>query len=332
MIKHVLLLAATAALLSSKALAKPIVVTADNFPQAYTNLRFDTIIKKAGGLNKFLKMPVPSSNPSEQFVVRMNRDTAYSTSVFDLSSRNVYITIPETDQYVTIQIVDENHETQRMIYGPGRHLLTAKTNHAFVIVRTLDPGLRDKIVVEAPEPKPFHVKEWDEASFMAVEKAGNQGFSDGYDQARAFGNIESGQVPYMNYLGAAGGWGGAMVQDNIYQTSPYFDNDGCYETTFVDPMPTYFWSATVYNGNGYMFNKLANISSETNPEQNSDGTYTLRFGCDGLPNNLPIREGNTTGRFNVLMRHYGPSEMVRNGDYGFNMTQFIRPGRSLDFR
>ncbi|QEY33285.1 DUF1254 domain-containing protein [Synechococcus sp. RSCCF101] len=329
MIKHALSFAATAALLSSSALAGPIAVTEENFPQAYTNKRFATIIKKAGGLNRFLTMPVPSSNPSEQFVVRMNRDTAYSTSVFDLSSRNVYVTIPETSQYVTIQIVDENHETQRMIYGPGRHLLTAKTDHAFVIVRTLDSALRDNIVVEAPDPKPFEVKEWDEASFMAVEQAGNRKFSEGYDQARAFGNIESGQVPYMNYLGAAGGWGGAMVQDNIYQTSPYFDNDGCYETTFVDPEPKYFWSATVYNGDGYMFNDVANVSSEMNPAQNSDGTYTLHFGCEGLPNNIPVRQGNDTGKFNVLMRHYGPSEMVRDGEYGYNMTQFIRRRQPL---
>lgn len=324
MIKNILTLAITAALMTSDVLAEPIIVTEDNFPQAYTNLRFATIIKKAGGLNKFLKMPVPSSNPAEQFVVRMNRDTAYSTSVFDLSSRNVYVTIPETNKYVTIQIVDENHETQRMIYGPGRHLLTAKTDHAFVIVRTLDDDLRDNIVVEAPDPKPYIVKEWDEESFNAIEKAGNEDFSNGYDQSRAFGNVESGQDPYMNYLGAAGGWGGAMVLDNIYQTSPYFDVDGCYETTFVDPKAKYFWSATVYNGDGYMFNDVANISSEMNPEQNPDGTYTLRFGCDGQPNNIPIREGNTTGKFNVLMRHYGPSEMVSNGEYGYNMTQFIR--------
>jgi hypothetical protein len=329
MIKHTLSVAAAAALLSSTALAKPIVVTAENFPQAYTNLRFAAIIEKTGGLNRFLTMPVPSSDPKEQFVVRMNRDTAYSTSVFDLSSRNVYVTIPETDQYVTIQIVDENHETQRMIYGPGRYLLTAKTDHAFVIVRTLDPGLRDNIVVEAPDPKPFEIKEWDEESFQAVERAGNEDFSDGYDQSRAFSNVESGQTPYMNYVGAAGGWGGAMVQDNIYQTSPYFDSDGCYETTFVDPEPKYFWSATVYNGDGYMFNDVANISSETNPVQNPDGTYTLRFGCNGLPNNIPVREGNTTGKFNVLMRHYGPSEMVSNGEYGYNMTQFIRSAQPL---
>ena len=54
-----------------------IIVTEDNFPQAYSNLRFDAIIKQAGGINKFLEMPTASSDPSKQFVVRMNRDTYY---------------------------------------------------------------------------------------------------------------------------------------------------------------------------------------------------------------------------------------------------------------
>jgi hypothetical protein len=319
-----LTLAAAAAVMATAVQAEPIIVTEENFARAYTNLRFAAIIERAGGLNTFLKMPVPSSDPAEQFVVRMNRDTAYSTSVFDLSSRQVYVTIPETDRYVTIQIIDENHETQRMIYGPGRFLLTAKTDFAFVIVRTLDPDLRDSIVVEAPEPKRFVLKDWDETSFKQIEEKGNKDFSDGYHQASAFSNVESGQTPYMNYVGAAGGWGGAMVLDNIYQTSPYFDADGCYETTFADPEARYFWSATVYNGDGYMFNDVANISSEMDPEKNADGTYTLRFGCDGGPNNIPTEEGNTTGRFNVLMRHYGPSQMVSDGEYGYNMTQFIR--------
>lgn len=322
--KRTLLLATTAALLVSVAQAEPTIVTEKNFPQAYTNLRFAAIIEKAGGINTFLKMPVPSSDPSEQFVVRMNRDTDYSTSVFDVSSREVYITIPGTDEYVTIQIIDENHETQRMIYGPGRYNITAKTDFAFVIVRTLDTDLRDNLVVEAPEPQEFIIQDWEKASLEEIEAKGNADFSDGYHQATAYSNVESGQTPYMNYVGAAGGWGGAMVLDNIYQTSPYFAADGCYETTFVDPEAEFFWSATVYNADGYMFNNVANISSEMEPEQNADGSFTLRFGCDGKPNNIPTVEGNSTGRFNVLMRHYGPSQMVSDGEYGYNMTQFIR--------
>ncbi|MGR3712470.1 MAG: DUF1254 domain-containing protein [Shimia sp.] len=318
-----LTIAFAAAFLSTSAFADPITVTEDNFAQAYTNLRFAGIIEAAGGINTFRIMDVPASDPSKQFVVRMNRDTAYSTSVFDVSDGEVYVTIPDTDVYVSIQIVDENHETQPMIYGPGRHNITAKTGFAFVIIRTLDPDLRENVVVNAGEPEGFSVLEWDEASFAEMEAIGNADFSDGYTQAEAFGNTESGQTPYMNFVGVAGGWGGAMPEDNIYQTSPYFDADGCYETTFVDPEAKYFWSATVYNGDVYLFNDIGNISSEMDPEQNKDGTYTVRFGCDGQPNNIPTIDGNTTGKFNVLMRHYGPSEMVVNGLDGYDATKLI---------
>jgi hypothetical protein len=301
----------------------PTIVTQDNFPQAFTNMRLGAMVQKTGGVNTFFEMPVPSSIPEEQFVVRMNRDTPYSVSVIDMSSGNVYVTVPETDKYVTIQIVDENHETQPMIYGPGRHKITAKTDHAFVIVRALEGDIRRNLVIEAGSAKPFKVKEWDMESFHAVDKAGNLDFSDGYDQSKAFSNSESGQTDYMNYVGCAGGWGGAMVEDNIYQTSPYFDADGCYEMTFADPEAKYFWSATVYNGDGRMFNDKANISSEMNPKKNADGTYTLRFGCEGQPNNIPTVEGNKTGKFNVLMRHYGPSKQVSNGEVGYNATKLI---------
>lgn len=142
-----------------------------------------------------------------------------------MTSDNVYVTVPKTDRYVTIQVVDENHETQLMIYGSGRHKITAKTDHAFVIVRALVGDIRNNLVIEAGSAKPFKVKEWDMESFHAMDKAGNIDFSNGYDQSKAFGNTESGQTAYMNYVGAAGGWGGAMVEDNIYQTSQYMSAD-----------------------------------------------------------------------------------------------------------
>ena len=303
--------------------SSPIVVTEENFPQAYSNLRFDAIIKQTGGVNKFLEMPTAPSDPTKQFVVRMNRDTFYSTAVFDMTG-GIDITIPETDQYVSIQVVDENHETQPMIYGPGKHRLTAKTTHAFVVVRSLDDNARRNLVTEVNSATPFNVKNWDKESFEKVAAEGNDIFSKGYDQSKAYSNKESGQTPFMNFVGAAGGWGGAMVEDNIYQIGKYMSSDGCYEMTFVDPQARDFWSATVYNGDGYIFNDVANISSEMSPIQNEDGTYTVRFGCDGQANNLPIREGNKTGRFNVVMRHYGPSEMVKAGQEGYNPTEDIK--------
>jgi len=55
------------------------------------------------------------------------------------------------------------------------------------------------------------------------------------------------------------------------------------------------------------------MSSNT-ASPNSDGTYTIHFGCgaDAL-NNLPIE--NDTGVFNFIVRHYIPSERVRNDGY-----------------
>ena len=312
------------ALFSASVFAAPTIVTEDNFAQAYTNMRLGAVVEKAGGINTFFEMPVPSSVPEEQFVVRMNRDTLYSVSVIDMSNDDVYVTVPETDQYVSLQVVDENHETQPMIYGSGRHKISAKTDHAFVIVRALEDDARRNLKIETSSEKPFEVKEWDMASFKATDKAGNIDFSDGYDQSKAFGNKESGQTDYMNYVGAAGGWGGAMVEDNIYQTSQYFDANACYETTFKDPKAGSFWSATVYNADGLMFNDKANISSEMAPVMNSDGTYTLRFGCEGQPNNIPTMEGNKTGKFNVLMRHYNPSEPVSKGEKGYNPAAMIK--------
>ncbi|WP_373951943.1 DUF1254 domain-containing protein [Vibrio pomeroyi] len=312
------------ALFSTSVIAAPTIVTEDNFAQAYTNMRLGAVVEKAGGINTFFEMPVPSSVPEEQFVVRMNRDTFYSVSVIDMSNDDVYVTVPETDQYVSLQVVDENHETQPMIYGSGRHKISAKTDHAFVIVRALEDDARRNLKIETGSEKPFVVKEWDMASFKATDGAGNIDFSDGYDQSKAFGNKESGQTDYMNYVGAAGGWGGAMVEDNIYQTSQYFDANACYETTFKDPKAGSFWSATVYNADGRMFNDKANISSEMAPVINSDGTYTLRFGCEGQPNNIPTMDGNSTGKFNVLMRHYNPSEPVSKGEKGYNPATMIK--------
>lgn len=300
------------------------IVTQDNFPQAYTNLRFGALLSKTGGINKFLEMPVPSSDPAKQFVVRMNRDTFYSVAVVDMSSGSAYLTIPQTDDYVTIQVVDENHETQPMIYGSGRHKITAKTDFAFVVVRSLDDDARRNLVLEAGSANPFTVKKWDMASFKNVDTAGNIDFSNGYDQAKSFSNSESGQTAYDNYVGAAGGWGGAMVEDNIYQTSTYFAANSCYSATFKDPKAEFFWSATVYNGDGRMFNDVAHLSSEMDLEKNSDGTYTLHFGCEGKVNNIPTTEGNTTGKFNVLFRHYGPSEMVSTDKEGYNPSIFIK--------
>ena len=86
------------------------------------------------------------------------------------------LTIPETEKYVSTQVVDENHETQPMIYGPGKHKLTAKTKHAFVVVRSLDDQARKNLKVEANSSDEFIAKEWDTETFEKVATARNKNF------------------------------------------------------------------------------------------------------------------------------------------------------------
>jgi hypothetical protein len=101
--------------------------------------------------------------------------------------------------------------------------------------------------------------------------------------------------------------------DNIYELSGNYSSDTCYQLTFEDPKNLAFWSITVYDKNGFMFNDLANYSSNT-AKANADGTYTVSFGCgEGAPNNLEI--ANPSGVFNIAVRHYQPSKRVLDDDY-----------------
>ena len=132
-------------------------------------------------------------------------------------------------------------------------------------------------------------------------------FTDARDESNALYTDEKYQI------GAAIGWGGAQLKDNIYELSGDYSTDKCYQLTFEDPGNRAFWSITVYDKNGFMFDDLANYSSNT-ATPNADGTYTVSFGCgNDAPNNLKI--DNPTNFFNIAVRHYQPSERVVNEDY-----------------
>ncbi len=115
-------------------------------------------------------------------------------------------------------------------------------------------------------------------------------------------------------VGAAVGWGGAQLAPTTFMKVPQiFLHKGCYSATFEDPGNGAFWSFTVYDENGFMFDDVAHMSSDI-ATANADGTYTVSMGCgvDAL-NNLPI--ANDTGVFNFIVRHYIPSERVKFEGY-----------------
>jgi len=267
-----------------------------------------------------------------QPVVRMNRDTYYSFAVVDISG-GASITIPPLPEgkYVSVQPVTMDHRIQPMSYGSGTFELGAHSGtHMYLIIRldsTLSQeeanAIQDGMTINAGSAKPFSAEPVNQESFEAAELALRQKLAElvgtyGADAANGMftapTDASRGLYNFDKYtVGAAVGWGGAQLVDNLYESSPNFPAEGCYSATFEDPDNGAFWSFTVYDENGFMFDDVAHMSSDI-ATRNEDGTYTVSMGCgEGALNNLPIANG--TGIFNFIVRHYIPSERVKFDGY-----------------
>ncbi|MCZ4409066.1 DUF1214 domain-containing protein [Cryomorphaceae bacterium 1068] len=310
--------------------ADGIIVTPEMYPTFETSRQ---ILKSQDlvGVNKFNHKPQLTPT-DQQPVVRMNRDTYYSMAVVDVSE-GATITMPEIPEgkYMSIQPVTQDHRIQAMQYGPGTYDLTTHFGtHLYVVVR-LDATfteaeakeIHDKMSIDAKSANTFTAMPVNEESFTEVEDALKAKMPsvirrDGVDALKGMftdPRDDSNQLftEEKYELGAALGWGGAQMVDNIYELSGNYSTDSCYQMTFEDPMNLAFWSITVYNKKGFMFNDLANYSSNT-ATANEDGTYTVSFGCGmDAPNNMEI--DNPSGVFNIAVRHYQPSKRVLEDDY-----------------
>ncbi|MEX0337922.1 MAG: DUF1254 domain-containing protein [Arenibacterium sp.] len=299
------------------------IVTLDNYIVIETNRQMVNTQNDAGGVNKFVRRrAVPPVD--DQPVIRMNRDTLYSMAIVD-ASKGATITLPETGgRYISLMYLDENHRVYDMVYEAGAHGIPAYSDHMYALVRIgVQSGdaedlaeihrLQDEITLSAASNKPlepiaFDKESYEETHHAILEMFANSGL---LDTERMFGT-EDYVDPQRYLMGTAIGWGGATWKDNIYQFSKFFDGDACQFTTFKDPNNVGgFWSVTVYDKDGFMFDDVANINSNV-AERNPDGTFTVHFGCDGKVNNLPIK--NDTGSWNAAMRQYTPSDAVINGE------------------
>jgi hypothetical protein len=237
--------------------------------------------------------------------------------------------VPE-GKYLSMQPVTEDHRTQPMSYGGGTYELATHTgSHVYIILR-LDATFteaevrqyQNQVLITARADDPFLAEPVNRDSFYEVEDAlkerraqlvkregpiaaGMGMFTAPTDDSRAY------YTPEKHQIASAAGWGGAQMRDNIYELTPNMPAEGCYQATFEDPGNAAFWSFTVYNRKGFMFDDVANINSEL-ATANPDGTYTVSFGCSAnAPNRIPI--SNASGVFNVTVRHYRPSQRVIEG-------------------
>src|SRR5262249_13889316 len=149
--------------------------------RAETDFHFAQTVR-AGGFGKLVhaRNMVPVDR---QGVVRMNRDTLYSSGIFDLVAGPVTITLPDPGpRYMSLHVISQDQHTPLVAYAPGRYVLDgaqAGTRYAMLLVRTLaDPRqaddmaaahrLQDTIAVEQSRTGTFELPDWDSASREAV--------------------------------------------------------------------------------------------------------------------------------------------------------------------
>jgi para-nitrobenzyl esterase len=304
-------------------------VNISNFVRAETDLYFSRIVQQ-GGLGRFVHYR-DMTNIDSQDMVRMNRDTIYSSAVFDLEAGPVTIALPSpTRRFMSMQVITQDHFTLGVFYPPAGFTCSkakAGTRYIFVIVRTLaDPrndsdmdaahSLQDAIQVEQASIGHFQAPHWDRESQAKVRDALNTLGSMGVT-GRMFGT-ESEVDPIGHLIGTAIGWGGNPRSAAIYEGVTPLANDG--RTTHilnVKEVPVEgFWSISVYNQKGYFERNSLDAYSLNNltAKPNLDGSYTIQFGgCERRPANcLPI-----IPNWNYTVRLYRPRKEILDGTWKF---------------
>jgi hypothetical protein len=306
-------------------------VTTDNFIRAESDLYFSGILKDSGGVPGTFNHRREVASIDNQTVIRLNRDTLYSSAIFDLAAGPVTITLPDSGKrFRSMQVINEDQYTPMVIYSAGDHTLTQETvgtRYVAVAIRTLvDPNdpkdvqrvhaLQDAIKVKQKATGAFEVPHWDPVSQKKVRDALLILATTLPDFKGAFG--AKGQTdPVRRLIGSAAAWGGNPDKDAVYLnvTTPTNDGTTVHKVVVKDVPVDAFWSISVYNADGYYEKNTLNsytINSVTG-KKGPDGSTTVQFGgCDGVPNCIPIVKG-----WNYTVRLYRPRAEILDGKWHF---------------
>lgn len=327
------------ALLAGPAVAEgrakiPTPVDVHNFVRAETDLYFRKAAVDDGAFGK-LRHRRAVASIDRQDVVRMNRDTLYSSGVFDLDAAPIAITLPDAGKrFMSMQVISQDHYTTEVVYGPGTFKYTRDqvgTRYVYVIIRTLanseDAGdvkaanaVQDDIRVDQASAGRFEMPAWDKDSQDKARRA--------LETLGSLGNIverfgKKGEVdPVDHLIGTAIGWGGNPRSAADYQSYYPPKNDGktAYRLTLKDVPVDGFWSVSLYDGKGF-FQKNALGSYSLNnmtAKPDASGAFVIQFGgCERTTSNcLPIMKG-----WNYTVRLYRPRKEILDGSWKLPVPQ-----------
>lgn len=309
------------ALLSGTAVAEE-PVTLSNFTRAETDGYFAKAAKAGVGVWSHRRNPL---QVDEQDVIRLNRDTLYSTAVLDLSTPAT-IRLPDAGgRFMSMLVINEDHFVKLVAYNAGEYQLTQKmlgTRYAYVFIRTFvnpnDPAdiraanaVQDGLAIAQANPGVAEFPDWNASQRDAIRQRLLQ-LAPYADQSRA-GFGDKGEVDPINHLiSTAAGWGGNPREAAVYVSGVPENADGltAYSMTLRDVPVDGFWSITVYNQNGFMEAPIEKASvNNVTAIPNADGSVTVHFGGEpGKPNYLRILPG-----WNYTIRLYRPRAEILEG-------------------
>lgn len=310
------------------------VVTFVNFAHIETLRMFAAINANAGGTNRWDHAYAPTPI-DKQTIIRMNRDTLYSSAVIDVSE-GATITIPDAGgRYISVMLVNDGHFINRVLHEPGEHQLTAEElgsdfvlAAARILVDSDDPedvqavnALQDQLAVHSNAGRELPALDYDADSFAETRAAVLTLAKGMTNIEHAFGTAEH-VDPLRHLLATASGWGGLPETEASYVNVEPRLPVGEYTLTVRDVPVDAFWSISLYNADGYFEpNDVGRYSiNSITGVRDEDGSITVRFGGDpSAPNALPLTEG-----WNYIVRLYQPRAEILDGSWTFPTLESAR--------
>jgi len=316
--------------------------------------------KMAGNENGKMQFIPNVADHESRFVVRPNSDTLYGFAFYEIGTGYLIVNMPKVDRYQILTIWDIDHYiTATHVGGDDKpfvvvkegnpipegdyNVVITKTDRTIVQHRTLLMGAGD---LEAAQTL---------AAGITVTKVGTPAEVEGpypfilsenkLKEMDDFFNSRLGTIPWDNTIGYADnknldpmnvaqgvyeGLGMLAPNDARYAVVDT-DADGNelkenqkYTLTVPADIPVeYFWSATVYDGNGFFVanEEKVYLANSTFADQNSDGSITVTFG------NCEVKSVNcipTTKDWNMTWRYYGPKDTIANGAWNDLKPQIVK--------
>ncbi len=314
-------------------------VTVDNFVRAESDLYMGGLLKDSGGRLGTFNHRREVANIDHQTVIRLNRDTIYSSALFDLDAAPATITLPDAgSRFMSMQVISEDHYVPAVVLqGRCAHPDPGDGRHALCRGRDPDAGRSQRsggrregaraAGRDHREPGEGGARSRFRTGIRSSQKKVRDALLVLASTSTGFGGAfgKQGEVdPVKRLLGAAAGWGGNPDKDATYLSETPAKNDGTtvHRVTVKDVPVDAFWSISVYNEQGYYEKNPLDaytINSITGKKA-ADGSTTVQFGgCDGkIPNCIPIVKG-----WNYTVRLYRPRAEILDGSWKFPVAQAV---------